>query len=154
MTQTLDVTFNSPQCGWMSIGFTAGKAEFYTTTAHAPHDDALSELLEILSSMLSDVDFERTLKWNRVPEAYDFTFRKHGALVSIEITEYPTEERVESLGENVFSFEGEARDISMAFYETFEQLHAERFEDEFLQNWRKPFPEKEFEEFREKLAAA
>ncbi len=50
----LEVSFNSPQCGWMSIGFDDGVNEFHTTTAHAPHSKALSELLRILSDLLDD----------------------------------------------------------------------------------------------------
>ena len=50
MANKLEVSFNSPQCGWMSIGFDDGVSEFHTTTAHAPHSKALSELL---------CDFER-----------------------------------------------------------------------------------------------
>ena len=52
MTDKLEVSFNSPQCGWMSIGFDDGVSEFHTTTAHAPHELALGELLRILTAML------------------------------------------------------------------------------------------------------
>ena len=48
----LEVSFNSPQCGWMSIGFADGTREFHTTTAHAPHEKALPELLRILTDLL------------------------------------------------------------------------------------------------------
>ena len=47
----LEVSFNSPQCGWMSIGFDDGVNEFHTTTAHAPHELALPELMKILTSL-------------------------------------------------------------------------------------------------------
>ncbi len=48
MTRMLEVSFNSPQCGWMSVGFRDDVNEFHTTTAHAPHADALPELMRIL----------------------------------------------------------------------------------------------------------
>jgi len=47
----LEVSFNSPQCGWMSIGFADGASEFHTTTAHAPHEGALAELMRILTDL-------------------------------------------------------------------------------------------------------
>ena len=53
MSSKLEVSFNSPQCGWMSIGFDDGVDEFHTTTAHAPHEKALSELLR-MSIILGD----------------------------------------------------------------------------------------------------
>lgn len=151
MAEKLEVTFNSPQCGWMSVGFNAGEREFHTTTAHAPHQDALVELLGILSGLLEAEDFERTLKWNRDPEEFDFAFRKNGGRTRLEIIEYPTDERDRRRGERVFAYEGATLDVCRAFYETFEQLYAERFEDEFEQNWRQPFPVEEFEEFKTKL---
>jgi hypothetical protein len=51
MTGKLEVSFNSPQCGWMSIGFEDGVNEFHTTTAHAPHAFALAELMQILTRL-------------------------------------------------------------------------------------------------------
>ena len=51
MPGKLEVSFNSLQCGWMSIGLADGVNEFHTTTAHAPHAAALPELMEILSNL-------------------------------------------------------------------------------------------------------
>jgi len=70
MSGKLEVSFNSPQCGWMSIGFDDGVNEFHTTTAHAPHKLALPQLMQILTE-LSDARGEQNeyiLKWNRDPE--------------------------------------------------------------------------------------
>ena len=52
MNDKFAVSFNSPQCGWMSVGFTAGENEFHTTTAHAPHYQALPNLLDALTDLL------------------------------------------------------------------------------------------------------
>ena len=54
MSGKFEVSFNSPQCGWMSIGFDDGTVEFHTTTAHAPHEGALPELLKILTALLDE----------------------------------------------------------------------------------------------------
>ena len=150
MSEKLEVSFNSPQCGWMSIGFNSGVEEFHTTTAHAPHEKALSELLQILSALL-DIDtheFEKTLKWNRNPEEFDFVFCKDAKKTSLEIIEYPTEERNRKNSESVFKYTGNAQEICRAFYKTFEQLYEERLNDEFEQNWRQPFPIEEFNRFK------
>ncbi|MEZ5426800.1 MAG: hypothetical protein R2747_11070 [Pyrinomonadaceae bacterium] len=151
MSEKLEISFNSPQCGWMSVGFSAGAKEFHTTTAHAPHEEALAELLGILSNLFGADDFEKTLKWNRDPEAYDFVFHKNGSRTQLEIIEYPTEDRETRTAEKVFSYEGGTREISKAFYETFRQLYAEREADEFEQNWRQPFPLDEFQNFENKI---
>ena len=149
----LEVSFNSPQCGWMSIGFDDGVSEFHTTTAHAPHELALPELLKILSSLLggnSDKN-EYLLKWNRDPEEFDFRFVQNGADLHLEIFQYPTEERDASEKEMVFSHVGTVNEVCKAFAETFDQLYEDRNTDEFEFNWRQPFPYKEFEEFKKRM---
>lgn len=148
--QKLKVSFNSPQCGFMSIGFTDDANEFHTTTAHAPHENALSELLTILTTLLDDGSAQNdfTLRWNRNPEEFDFLFKREShdsKNVSLEIWQYPSENRLTR--EKVFSHEGEVSDVCVAFFETFSQMHDDRETDAFEQNWRQPFPHTAFEKF-------
>lgn len=153
MKQKLEISFNSPQCGWMSIGFEDGVSEFHTTTAHAPHEGALPELMRILSS-LADTTTEQNeylLKWNRDPEEFDFRFLRDGATLLIEIYQYPTEERDAAERELVFSHNGTVADAIAAFGMTFDQLYEDRDTDEFEFNWRQPFPHREYTEFRKNL---
>ena len=152
MANKLEVSFNSPQCGWMSIGFDDGANEFHTTTAHAPHDKALSELLQILSGLLDEnsANDESVLRWNRDPEAFDFNFAKSGENVLIEIFQYPTDEREIKTREKVFAHQGKITDVCQTFAETFNQLYEDRDTDEFEFNWRQPFPFEEYEKFKQK----
>ncbi len=153
MSKKLEVSFNSPQCGWMSIGFDDGANEFHTTTAHAPHEKALPELLEILTALL-DKDLtgdEFTLKWNRNPEEFDFRFARHGDDTLLEIYQYPSERRETSEREMIFTHDGKIKDICQAFYETFAQLYEDKNTDEFEFNWRQSFPLAEFQKFEDKL---
>ena len=146
----LEVSFNSPQCGWMSIGFDDGVSEFHTTTAHAPHELALPELMKILS-LLADANSpqnEYVLKWNRDPEEFDFRFVRNGDKLLLEIYQYPTDERSDAERELVFSHAGELTDVIRSFGETFEQLYVDRDTDEFEFNWRQSFPDKEYREFK------
>ncbi len=150
MPNKLEVSFNSPQCGWMSIGFEDGVSEFHTTTAHAPHEFALPELLQILSALL-DADSpqnEYLLKWNRDPEEFDFRFVRESENLLLEIYQYPSGDRDLAERELVFSHTGMVKDICGSFRETFNQLYADRETDEFEFNWRQPFPLVEFEKFR------
>ena len=153
MSSKLEVSFNSPQCGWMSIGFDDGVDEFHTTTAHAPHEKALSELLAILTEIAdtSEQQAAYQLKWNRDPEAFDLQFFRDGGNVLLEIFQYPTEDREETERERVFSHNGTVVDLVTAFAETFDQLYADRDTDEFEFNWRQPFPHKEFQEFKSRI---
>jgi hypothetical protein len=137
----------------MSIGFDDGASEFHTTTAHAPHELALPELLKILTSLQrSDSDKnEYLLKWNRDPEEFDFRFVRNGSEMLLEIYQYPTEERDASEKEMVFSHVGTVNEVCKAFAETFDQLYEDRNTDEFEFNWRQPFPYREFEEFKKRM---
>lgn len=156
MAGKLEVSFNSPQCGWMSIGFDDGVDEFHTTTAHSPHEKALSELLDILKN-LADAGAGETsfvLKWNRDPEEFDFEFFRTGDDLLLKIYQYPTGEREDGERALVFEHAGKVADALKAFEETFDQLYADRDTDEFEFNWRQPFPYAEFQEFKSKIAAA
>lgn len=153
MPGKLEVSFNSPQCGWMSVGFEDGEHEFHTTTAHAPHGAALPELMQILTELMDagNVENEYLLKWNRDPEEFDFRFLRNGVKLTLEIYQYPTGIRESNERELVFSHEGTVGVVCSAFAKTFEQLYADRDTDEFEFNWRQPFPYREFEEFKKRI---
>jgi len=153
MSEKLEVSFNSPQCGWMSVGFDDGVNEFHTTTAHAPHAEALPELMRILTALGTDgsADSEYLLKWNRDPEEFDLRFVRAGDAVTIEIYQYPTESRDTSERKLVFSHQGKVAGVCAAFAATFDQLYEARETDEFEFNWRQPFPFAEYEEFKKRM---
>lgn len=152
MSEKLEVSFNSPQCGWMSIGFADGSSDFQTTTAHAPYHGALADLMSILTEMQSgEGPYERTLRWNRDPEEFDFRFAREADKALIQIYEYPTEDRDEAERKLVFTHLDTVDNVTAAFAKTFEQLYQDRETDEFEFNWRQPFPFAEYEEFRKKV---
>ncbi|MDQ4123532.1 MAG: hypothetical protein M3209_19010 [Acidobacteriota bacterium] len=153
MAEKLKVSFNSPQCGWMSIGFEDEKSEFHTTTAHAPHRNALTDLMNTLTDLLDETTEgqETLVQWNRDPEEFDFWVRRSKGKIRIEIWQYPTGRRLNAQREIVFQHEGDTREVAAAFYETFEQMYEDRETDEFEQNWRQPFPVRAFERFKQKL---
>lgn len=154
MPGKLEVSFNSPQCGWMSVGFEDGTSEFHTTTAHAPHSSALPELMQILTQLVDggSAENEYILRWNRDPEEFDFRFLRNGEKLTLEIYQYPSDERDAVERELVFLHEGTVGVIAAAFAATFEQLYRDRDTDEFAFNWRQPFPFAEYEEFKAALA--
>ena len=153
MSGKLEVSFNSPQCGWMSVGFEDGVTEFHTTTAHAPYEAALPELIGILTELSepSPSPKEYWLKWNRDPEEFDFHFVREEDKVLMQIYQYPTETREADERELVFTHLDTADNVFTAFAKTFEQLYADRDTDEFEFNWRQPFPFAEYEEFQRRI---
>ena len=153
MANKLEVSFNSPQCGWMSIGFYDGESEFHTTTACEPHSRALSEILQGLSALLDAGNEKKEIKvaWSRNPEAYNFFFTRAGEVVFFQVVEYPTFNHLQSQGEIVFSHHGNVLEFCRSFYLTFAQLYEDKDTDEFEYNWRQPFPLEEFRNFENKV---
>lgn len=152
MSGKLEVSFNSPQCGWMSIGFGDGVNEFHTTTAHTPHETALPDLMRILTRIADPAgENEFLLNWNRDPEEFDFHFVRLGENVKIEIYQYPTDKRDHEERQLVFSHVGPVDETTAAFGQTFDQLYLDRETDEFEFNWRQPFPDNDYDEFRRKI---
>jgi hypothetical protein len=153
MANKFEVSFNSPQCGWMSIGFTDGVSEFHTTTAHTPHSQALSEILKCLSSLIDTQGEKLNFKiaWSRNPEAYNLFFTRYQGNVFFQVVEYPTFDHSENEGEIVFSTQTVVKDFCQSFYETFVQLYEDRNTDEFEFNWRQPFPFEDYTKFEDKL---
>lgn len=153
MSEKFEVSFNSPQCGWMSVGFKNSKVSFSSTTAHAPHERALQDILKGLTSLITATTpkDEFVIHWSRNPEAFDFLFKRQDKNVEFTVVEYPTFNRLESESETVFSHTGNVKEFCQAFYETFEQLYEARETDEFQANWHQPFPFKEFEELKKSL---
>ncbi len=153
MPNKFEVSFNSPQCGWMSIGFENGESEFHTTTACEPHTRALSEILRNLTALLEAKKDFRAAKvaWSRNPEAYNLFFSRSGPTVHFQVVEYPTFDHLQTEGELVFSHHGRVPDFCRAFHQTFAQLYADKDTDEFEFNWRQPFPYEEYAHFEDAL---
>jgi hypothetical protein len=153
MKKKLEVSFNSPQCGWMSIGFDDGENEFHTTTAHTPHERALPEILNCLSAILETKETLREfiVAWSRNPEEYKLFFARSDETVFFQVVEYPPVAEPKNEGEIVFSYHGNAKIFCQSFYETFAQLYEDRETDEFEFNWRQPFPFEEFRNFESKV---
>lgn len=149
--KNFEVSFNSPQCGWMSVGFKNSENEFNSTTSYTPHTQALSELLKVLVRLLKSEDFSQTIQWSRNPEDFEFFFQKKDDQVVFAIYEYPTDDRLDREEKQVFAHDGEILEFRKAFYQTFSQLYEDRNTDEFEQNWHQPFPFAEFEELTKSL---
>jgi len=154
MNKNFEVTFNSPQCGWMSIGLQGDSGEFRTTTAYAPHTDALAELMNSLAELArsEDSEFSHTLYWNRDPEEYDFVLGRKGDTATIQVFEYATGNRENDRREAVFSHSGGVRETVDAFLETFRQLYEERTVDDFRENWHQEFPVGAFENLQNSVS--
>jgi hypothetical protein len=148
MAEKFEVSFNSPQCGWMSVGFKNGENEFNSTTAYTPHSQALTEILKGLTSLIDATTprDEFIVHWSRNPEAFDFLFKRDGTSIEFTVIEYPTFNRLSTEAETVFSYQGNAEEFCRAFHQTFSQLYEDRNTDEFEQNWRQPFPFTEYKD--------
>lgn len=156
MSEKFEVSFNSPQCGWMSIGFKNNENEFHSTTAHTPFSNALPEILQGLLLLLETKNERDKFKidWSRNPESFTLFFTQFKGIIHFQVVQYPTLDHTDEEGEIVFSHNGPVKDFCQAFHETFTQLYESRETDEFEANWKQPFPFADFENFESKLKSA
>jgi hypothetical protein len=146
MSEKLLVSFESPQCGWMSMSLEAGGRRFVAAVAHAPYD-SLRELIGGLTALLDGgaPPAAFTVSWNREPEEFDLRFEPAGEEVGLEVVRYPDHRRLSR--EVVFATRRPKAEVCRAFWRELRQLRRRAGVDEFEQNWRRPFPRRELEEF-------
>ena len=149
MRQTLGVSLESPQHGFMSLRLKTSGRSFVTVVSHAPYD-SLRDLIAALSAVL-DGDCAPAVKWNGEPDEYDFLFRSRGDLLSLEVTHFPDHRRLPETAATVFSFEGPKADACRQFWDELGDLRSRAGRDEFDRQWRRPFPEQEFQELTRRI---
>jgi hypothetical protein len=149
MNQPLQVSFNSPQSGFMSMGLQAGRTSFVTAVAHSPYD-SLRDLINALTAMLNGEN-SVMVKWNREPEEYDFELLRNGNDAELNIIRYPNHQRQTKKREVVFSHKATVANICESFWIALNELHSDKDVDEFDKNWRREFPEVEMRELATRI---
>lgn len=143
MSENFFVSFNSPQCGYMSVELREGDKEFVTAMRYKPYN-SLSDWMNALSSLIES-ESAFTVKWNAEPEEFDFNVERKGNEILLSIVRYQDHRRLDEGKEIVFAFQSSVKDFCLPFWETLEQMRGDIETDEFDKNWRREFPEKEFE---------
>ena len=149
MKQTLSVSLESPQHGFMSLRLKTEGQSFVTVVAYTPYD-SLRDLIATLSAVL-DGDCERTVRWNSEPDEYDFRFKAHGDRVLLEVIHYPDHRKLDETASTVFSFQGQKADACRQFWEELRDLQSRAGRDEFDRQWRREFPERELQELAQRI---
>ena len=151
MSEKLRVSFNSPQCGWMSFELKTGEQSLAETVAHAPYD-SLVDLINALVKLLHD-DTKLTVTWAHDPDELDFNFSASGGEASLVVEWYPDSLRAGATGERVFTFAGSRLDVCRPFLKALGDLQADIEVDEFARNWRWEFPAREMLRLAEAIEA-
>ncbi|HEY0099445.1 MAG TPA: hypothetical protein VGB76_10900 [Pyrinomonadaceae bacterium] len=151
MSEKLRVSFNSPQCGWMSFELRAGEQSLIDAVSYTPYD-SLHDLIRALSKLLVD-DTELTVKWAYNPDELDFNFRASGDEAELEVKWYKNHLRVAGTGERRFFFQGSRLDLCHPFWKALRDIQSDTEVDEFTRNWRREFPEAEMKRLTEEIKA-
>jgi hypothetical protein len=152
MSEKLRVSFNSPQCGWMSFELRAGEQSLTDAVSYTPYD-SLADLINTLIKLLSD-DTELRVRWAHNPDELDFKFSARGDEARLEVEWYRDHLRAEGTGERMFSYAGSRLDVCHPFWKALCDLQADVEVDEFARNWRREFPERELQWLSEGIRAA
>jgi hypothetical protein len=151
MNEKLHVSFNSPQCGWMSFELRAGEQSVAEAVSYTPYD-SLVDLIDALVKLLKD-DTELTVKWAHDPDEFDFNFRARGDEAKLEVEWYQDSLRAGATGELVFDFAGSRLEVCHPFWKALRDLQADIEVDEFARNWRREFPAREMLRLTEAIEA-
>jgi hypothetical protein len=149
MEQTLSVSLESPQHGFMSLRLKAAGRSFVTVVSHAPYD-SLRDLIVSLSAVL-DGDCEYTVHWNSEPDEYDFRFTSRGDRLLLEVVHYPDHRKLPETASTAFSFRGPKSDACRTFLGELRDLQSRAGRDEFERQWRRAFPERELQELTKRM---
>jgi hypothetical protein len=149
MSEELRVSMESPQSGWMSVRLLAGGGRFLAVVRHAPYD-SLRDLTETLAALAAGGG-GGVVRWNAEPEEYDFVFAAEGAGAGLRVHRYPDHRREEACVSTVFDYAGARRELCLAFWRELQSLRERAETDVFGQNWRRAFPESEFQKLSSSL---
>jgi hypothetical protein len=149
MEQTLSVSLESPQHGFMSLRLKTEGQSFVTVVSYAPYD-SLRDLIAALSAVMDD-DCERTVNWNAEPDEYDFRFTARGDRALLEVIHYPDHRKLPETASTVFTFQGPKTEACRTFLDELRDLRSRAGRDEFDRQWRREFPERELQELTKRL---
>lgn len=143
---TLNVSLESPQSGWMSLRLRAGEQSLVMGVSCTP-GDSLRDLIKGLTAVLEGGRHVR-VRWNCEPEQFDFDFAIEGdSMAQLVVTRYPDHRRDSQTGHAVFSLHTSKSDVCLTFWKELRGLERRAETDVFAQNWRRPFPRREMQEF-------
>ena len=147
MNNTLRVSFESPQSGWMSFGLEAGAESLSTVASHEPYN-SLRDLIEVLSAVLSEeADSKQSVRWNCEPDELDFNLTTEDQRTQFSVVHYPDHHRRQDESRVVFSLHGSKLEVCLPFWKALRDLHRRISTDEFTKNWRREFPQREMQRF-------
>lgn len=141
----------------MSIRLRAGEHQLVLGVSHAPYD-SLHDLIVGLTALLAGGE-SFVVRWNCEPEEYDLRVAASTGVadgadatdgsdeIELHMTRYPDHRRRPSARRIVFSHRAPRLEIGHAFWKELRELHRRSDEDVFDKNWRRPFPQREMQEF-------
>ena len=144
MSEQLRVSLESPQSGWMSVRLLAEGGQFLAAVGHAPYD-SLRDLAEVLSGLAAG-GRGGVVRWNAEPVEYDFVFTGEGGRAELRVVRYADHRREDATARTAFAHAGAREELCLAFWRELRSLRERAGTDVFPQNWRRPFPEREFQQ--------
>src|SRR2546428_1396272 len=119
MRQELKISFDTPEHGWLAIYLDSGDHHLKLPFPYTSFD-FLSELVRALLNLADGFDAKANCSYN--PDQYEFLSRAADHTSQFKVVSYPDHKRAESAGEVIFSFEGIATDICLAFWRALREL--------------------------------
>ena len=151
MNQTLRVSLESPQHGFMSLRLSNNRESFVAVVSHAPYDSLRDLILSLSAALAGDTD--AVVRWNGEPEEFDFRLAARNDRLRLDIIRYPDHRRSADSSAAVFSFDGPKLEACRPFWKELRDLRRRTARDEFDRQWRSAFPESEMQELTKRIRA-
>ena len=152
MSEKLRVQFDNPSDGWVGLTLSLGNGSVTIIASYTQHDSFLNLVDALHNLFLYDGQVRTT--WNGEPVEYELQFAKSGALVSLEVLEFPDHRRGVTAGTSLLHVRGSYEDVAIPFWRALRNLQGRLTAAELSARWHRPFPSKEIDDLAAVLRRA
>jgi hypothetical protein len=137
-----------PESGWLTVTLEDPHKTYTFWPSHVPYDS-----VRLLASALLSVLERRdaVVPWNDEPTEHEFLFSVSQDRVDLTVVVLRRLQHGEVVREPVFNVSGTARDVVWPLWRALREVESKVTPDEYLRQWREPFPQAEVAELDRRL---
>jgi hypothetical protein len=135
----LNIRFDDPENGWIGIEIDFGDNRLEQNLSYAGYN-GFSELVLAIMNLWSGPCPKLLATWLVEPIEYDFVFERSQNQVNFEVIEYPNHRRKIGLGEIVFQWSGNYKEICLSFWRALRSLEGRFSTDELTRRYHSEWP--------------
>lgn len=135
-----------PEAGSFWIDLFKDEEHFRMIASYVLHASAPEDLIACIASVLKGSPFT-SMRWFMEPEEYFFEFRTSKGQTVFQVNEPQPFNQVKTH----FEIELGSFELCLTFWRAFRCLQATILDDEYVQGWYSPFPDKRLEQLTQQI---